>query len=56
VKDAVTSALPLETDKDVVKLKDKNNNQIINVYENDNREINQSNREVDKSNTEILTG
>ena len=36
--------------------KDKNNNQIINVYENDNREVNQSNREVDKSNTEILTG
>jgi hypothetical protein len=56
VKDAVTSALPVETDKSVVKLKDKNNNQIINIYEDDNREVNQSNKEVDKSNTEILTG
>ena len=56
VKDAVTSALPVETDKSVVKLKDKNNNQIINIYEDDNREVNQSNKEVDKSDTEILTG
>ena len=56
VKDAVTSALPVETDKEVVKLKDKNNNQIINIYEDDNKESNQNNREVDKSNTEILTG
>ena len=56
VKDAVTSALPVETDKSVVKLKDKNNNQIINIYEDDNRQVNQSNKEVDKSDTEILTG
>ena len=56
MKDAASTSLPVETDKIVVKLKDKNNNQIINIYENDNKTATNSNKEVDKSNTEVLTG
>jgi len=56
MKDAASTSLPVETDKIVVKLKDKNNNQIINIYENDNKTATNSNKEVDKSATEILTG
>jgi len=38
-KDAVNSTLPVETDTDVVKLKDKKNNDIITIYEKDDTEI-----------------
>ena len=38
-KDSVYSTLPVETDTDVVKLKDKKNKDIITVYEKDETEI-----------------
>ena len=38
-KDSVNSTLPVETDTDVVKLKDKKNKDIITVYEKDETEI-----------------
>lgn len=56
VKDAVVTALPVETDKVVVKLKDKTNDQVINIYEDDNTNSVNDNKEIDKANTEILTG
>ena len=45
-KDAVNSTLPVETDTDVVKLKDKKNNDIITVYEKDDTEIQTTHREI----------
>ncbi len=38
-KDSVHSTLPVETDTNVVKLKDKKNNDIITVYEKDESEV-----------------
>jgi len=56
VKDAVNTPLPVESDKIVVKLKDHSRNQIVNVYEDDQRLVRNTNKEIDKSATEILTG
>ena len=38
-KDSVNTTLPVETDTNVVKLKDKKNNDIITVYEKDDTEV-----------------
>ena len=56
MKDAVNTPLPVESDKIVVKLKDHSRNQIVNVYEDDQRLVRNTNKEIDKSATEILTG
>jgi hypothetical protein len=56
MKDAVSNPLPVESDKIVVKLKDKSRNQIVNVYEDDQRIVRNTNKEIDKSTTELLTG
>lgn len=56
VKDAVSNPLPVETDKIIVKLKDHSRNQIVNVYEDDQRLVRNTNKEIDKSATELLTG
>ena len=54
-KDAVRNMLPVNTETDLVKLKDKNNAQIISVFEDDERFLQNLSSDIDKSKTEVLT-
>ena len=47
--------LPVNTETDLVKLKDKNNAQIISVFEDDERFLQNLSSDIDKSKTEVLT-
>ena len=47
--------LPVNTETDLVKLKDKNNTQIISVFEDDERFLQNLSSDIDKSKTEVLT-
>jgi len=54
-KDSVNSTLPVETDTDVVKLKDKKNKDVITVYEKDETEIQVASKQIGKVNNDIFT-
>ena len=54
-KDAVRNMLPVNTETDLVKLKDKNNSQIISVFEDDERYLQTLTSDIDKTKTEVLT-
>jgi hypothetical protein len=54
-KDSVYSTLPVETDTDVVKLKDKKNKDIITVYEKDETEIETASKQIGTANNDIFT-
>ena len=47
--------LPVNTETDLVKLKDKDNSQIISVFEDDERYLQTLSTDIDKSKTEVLT-
>ena len=53
-KDAVRNMLPVNTETDLVKLKDKDNSQIISVFEDDERYLQTLSSDIDKSKTEVL--
>ena len=52
-KDAVRNMLPVNTETDLVKLKDKDNSQIISVFEDDERYLQTLSADIDKSKTGI---
>jgi hypothetical protein len=54
-KDSVNTSLPVETDTEVVKLKDKRNNDIITVYEKDETEIQTASKQIGTINNDIFT-
>jgi len=47
--------LPENTETDLVKLKDKNNAQIISVFEDAQRYLQTLTSDIDKTKTEVLT-